>query len=56
MLIAIYHILKRGIFFVDLGADYYNQFNRERKISSYLTKLKKLGWQPETATFSAASI
>ena len=56
MLIAIYHILKRGIFFVDLGADYYNQFNRERKISSYLAKLKKLGWQPETATFSAASI
>ena len=55
MLIAIYHILKLGEPFIDLGADYYNKFNKERKINSYLTKLKKLGWQPETATFSAAS-
>ena len=36
MLIAIYHILKDGVVFKDLGADYYNQFNRERKISAYL--------------------
>lgn len=55
MLIAIYHILKLGEPFIDLGADYYNKFNKERKINSYLTKLKKLGWQPEIATFSAAS-
>ena len=55
MLIAIYHILKLGEPFIDLGADYYNKFNKERKINSYLTKLKKLGWQPETVTFSAAS-
>ena len=27
MLIAIYHILKDGVAFQDLGADYYNQFN-----------------------------
>ena len=43
MLIAICHILKKGVLFVDPGADYYNQFNRERKVSSYLAKLKKLG-------------
>ena len=54
MLIAIYHILKRGVSFVDLGADYYNQFNRERKISSDLAKLKKVGWQSETATLAIA--
>lgn len=56
MLIVIYHILKEGVPFTDLGAEYYNQFNKERKINSYLTKLKKLGWQPEAATFSATPI
>ena len=45
MLIAIYHILKDGVVFKDLGADYYNQFNRERKINAYLKKLKALGWE-----------
>ena len=45
MLIAIYHILKDGVVFKDLGADYYNQFNKERKINAYLKKLKALGWQ-----------
>lgn len=43
MLISIYHILKDGIVFKDLGANYYNQFNKERKINSYLKKLKALG-------------
>lgn len=46
MLIAIYHILKEGVVFKDLGADYYNQFNKERKINGYLKKLKALGWEP----------
>ena len=36
MLVAIYHILKDGVVFKDLGADYYNQFNRERKINDTL--------------------
>ena len=49
MLIAIYHILKDGVVFNDLGADYYNKFNRERKINSYLKKLKALGWQVPAA-------
>ena len=30
---------------LDLGADYYNQFNKERKINAYLKKLKALGWE-----------
>ena len=55
MLIAIYHMLKDGRLFIDLGAEYYNQFNRERKIKSYLAKLKKLGWTPEEATLSGST-
>lgn len=51
MLVAIYHILKDGVVFKDLGADYYSQFNRERKINAYLKKLKALGWkEPVVAT------
>lgn len=49
MLIAIYHILKEGVEFTDLGADYYNQFNKERKINAYLKKLKALGWEAPVA-------
>jgi transposase len=44
ILIAIYHILKDGAAFKDLGSEYYTRFNRERKIAGYLRKLKELGW------------
>ena len=38
-----------GEMFTDLGADYYNQFNRERKVNALLRKLHLLGWeQPST--------
>lgn len=51
MLIAIYHVLKTGTPFKDLGSEYYSQFNREKKISSYLKKLHSLGWElPAIAT------
>lgn len=52
MLIAIYHILKDNTPFVDLGSEYYNQFNKERKINVYLKKLKALGWESDTAAVS----
>lgn len=55
MLIAIYHILKDNIPFVDLGSEYYNQFNKERKINLYLKKLKALGWESDTAAVSLPS-
>jgi transposase len=42
LLIAIYHVLQ-GVQFHDLGSDYYTQFNREKKINSYLKQLEKLG-------------
>ena len=45
MLVAIYHILKDGVVFEDLGAGYHHQFNRERKINAYLKKSKALGWE-----------
>ena len=51
MLIAIYHVLKTGVPYKDLGADYYSQFNRDKKINSYLKKLQSLGWElPATTT------
>jgi transposase len=42
MAIAIYFVLS-GHEFKDLGADYYNQFNREKKIKSHIKQLSKLG-------------
>ena len=48
MLIAIYHVLS-GSDFKDLGADYYSQFNKEKKINSHLKQLQKLGWTPPEA-------
>ncbi len=45
MLTAIYHMLKNNIPYRDLGADYYNKFNREKKINSYLKKLSDLGYE-----------
>ena len=53
MLIAIYHILSDKVEFRDLGADYYDSFNRDRKINSYLKRLKALGWQPDAIPSSA---
>jgi transposase len=42
ILIAVYFVL-HGVEFKDLGADYYNQFNRENKINSHVKQLSKLG-------------
>jgi len=47
MLIAIYHVLNEGVAFRDLGADYYDNFNREHKVRSYLKRLQALGWTPD---------
>ena len=53
MLIAIYHMLKNSMPFRDLGADYYDSFNRDRKIQGYLKRLKALGWEPDALPGSA---
>lgn len=50
MLVAVYYILRDGIAFKDLGAEYYTQFNRDRKIKAYLKKLTALGWEAPAAS------
>lgn len=55
MLIAIYHVLRDGAIFKDLGADYYNQFNRERKANGMLKKLKALGYEVTIAAVSTVA-
>jgi len=42
MAIAIFFVLF-GADFHDLGADYYTQFNREKKVNSHIKQLAKLG-------------
>ena len=44
MLIGIYHVLRDNVPFKDLGSNYFNQFNRERKVSSLLKKIVALGY------------
>lgn len=50
ILIAIYHVLAEKTNFHDLGAGYYNQFNKERKANSLMKKLKELGYDVTVAT------
>ncbi len=45
ILIAIYYMLKNNEDFHDLGSEYYNQFNTDKKINSYLKKLEELGYK-----------
>ncbi len=53
MLIAIYHVLNDGVAYRDLGSDYYDHFNKERKINSLLKRLQALGWNGPAATQAA---
>lgn len=45
ILISIYYMIRDNVEFVDLGSNFYNQFNTEKKINSYLKKLKELGYE-----------
>lgn len=44
ILIAIYHVLKEKTAYRDLGNNYYNQFNQERKANAMVKKLTALGY------------
>lgn len=44
MLIAIYYMIKEDKEYNDLGADFYNKFNKEKKANSYIKKIKELGY------------
>ena len=55
MAIAIFFVLS-GADFHDLGADYYTQFNREKKVNSHIKQLKKLGIElPDKVLFDIYS-
>ena len=43
ILISIYYMLKYDKEYNELGAQFYNQFNTEKKINSYIRKLHELG-------------
>ena len=55
MLIAIYHVLSTGEVYRDLGSNYYNQFNKERKANSMVKRLKALGYEVTLATATATA-
>lgn len=44
MLISIYYIIKDDKEYEELGANYYNQFNVEKKANAYMKKLMDLGY------------
>lgn len=44
MLIAIYYMIKEDKEYQELGSDFYNKFNKEKKANSYIKKLKELGY------------
>jgi len=50
IIIAIWHMLKYETQFKELGGNYYNTFNPEKKINMHLRKLKELGWVLPTPT------
>lgn len=53
ILVAVYHMLKDNVPFYDLGSDFYNKFNREKKIRSYLNKLSELGYDLTAVTVAS---
>lgn len=44
MLIAIYYMIKENKEYEELGADFYNKFNKEKKANAYIKKIKELGY------------
>ncbi len=45
ILISIYYMLKENKEYEELGSNYYNQFNVEKKANAYLKKLMDLGYE-----------
>ena len=53
ILTVIWHILKHNVPYRDLGADYYDGFQREHKIRAYLKRLQALGWERDPSAVTA---
>lgn len=45
ILIAIYYMIKEDKEYEELGANFYNKFNKEKKANAYMKKLKELGYE-----------
>jgi transposase len=52
MIVAIWHMLKDGTEYHDLGGDYYNRFNPQKKIARHLKQLAALGWAPSASVLA----
>jgi transposase len=50
MIIVIWHMLSKNVPYKDLGANYYHQFNADKKIEAYIKKLTDLGWKMPITT------
>lgn len=55
MLIAIYYMLKENKEYTELGAEFYNKFNKEKKANAYMKKLKELGYDVQLIAQEANS-
>ena len=53
MIVAIWHMLKFDTPYKELGGDYYNKFNKDKKVGMYLKKLAELGWSPVPISLTA---
>jgi hypothetical protein len=45
LLVAIYHMLKDGTAYQDLGADYFDRIDRETLVRRSLRRLERLGYE-----------
>jgi hypothetical protein len=45
LLVVIYHILKTGSTYQDLGADYFDKLNKNRLVPYLVRRFKNLGFQ-----------
>jgi len=53
MLIAIYHMLKDGSFYTDLGADHFDRRSKTARTRKLVTSLKGLGYEVQITPIAA---
>lgn len=54
LLIAIWNMLTNGVFYQDLGGDYYTKLNPERTKQRALNQLRQMGYQVTLNPLTAA--
>ena len=53
MLTAVYHVLKNGVAYQDLGADHFTRRDRSKAIQRLVRRLNDLGGEVQLATAAA---